>query len=215
MTKIKICGITNHQDAQAAAGLGVDALGFIFYKASPRYVRPEAAMDIIRALPPFISTVGVFVDEEADTIRDIMQACNLQLVQLHGHETPDFCAGFTGRVIKAVRIKDRLSLIDIDKYPVVALLLDTYISNKVGGTGEVFNWELALEARKYARIILAGGLNPENIQSAIKAVRPYAVDVCSGIEDEPGIKDLKRLQALVEKVRFLDYRGASHVEENS
>ncbi len=205
MTKTKICGITNHQDALAAANLGVDALGFIFYKASPRYIKPEAARNIIKSLPPFISTVGVFVDEEADTIREIMRDCNLHLVQLHGHETPAFCQKFSGRVIKAIRIKDKLSLIDIDKYPVVALLLDTYVSHKVGGTGEVFNWELALTAQKYARIILAGGLDPENIQQAIKTVRPYAVDVCSGVEEEPGIKDLKKLQELVEKVRLSDY----------
>lgn len=203
MTKIKICGITNHQDAQVAAGLGVDALGFVFYKASPRYVKPNLAKDIIAALPPFITTVGVFVDEEAEVIRQISHDCCLQVVQLHGHEPPDFCRGFKNKVIKAIRIKDKLSLIDIDKYPVDALLLDTYQTDKFGGTGEVFNWELASEAKKHARIILAGGLNPENIQQALKSVNPYAVDVSSGVEEEPGKKDADKLRDLVERVRRL------------
>jgi phosphoribosylanthranilate isomerase len=209
MVKIKICGITNHQDAQAAANLGVDALGFVFYKASPRYVKPEIARDIIRALPPFITTVGVFVDEEPEVIQQIMHDCGLQLVQLHGHESPGFCGRFAGRVIKAIRIKDRLSLIDIDRYPVEALLLDTHREHKFGGTGEVFNWELAQEAKKYGRIILAGGLNPENVQQAVNAVHPYGIDVSSGVEQEPGQKELKKLQDLVEKVRRLDYNFIS------
>jgi phosphoribosylanthranilate isomerase len=205
MTKIKICGITNHQDAQAAAELGVDALGFVFYKPSPRYIKPEAAREIIRALPPFIVTVGVFVDEEAEVIRQILHDCGLRLLQLHGHESPDFCRAFAGLVIKAIHIKDRLSLIDIDQYPAEALLLDTHTEEVFGGTGEVFNWALALEAKMYGRIILAGGLNPDNIRDAIIKVKPYGVDVSSGVEEVPGKKDLKKLQDLVEKVRRLDY----------
>ncbi len=217
MTKIKICGITNLSDALAAVELGVDALGFVFYKPSPRYVKPDTAQKIIAALPAFISMVGVFVDEESELINQITDYCKLDLAQLHGHESPVFCEQIKADTIKAIRIRDRLSLIDIDKYPVKAVLLDSYHKDKIGGTGEVFNWDLAIDAKKYAKIILAGGLDAHNIKQAIDTVRPYAVDVSSGIEQEPGKKDIKKMWAFIESIRRFDCSlcfGMSHAETN-
>ncbi len=201
LTKIKICGITNLQDALLAADLGVDALGFIFYHRSPRYVTPEAVRKIVPLLPAFLATVGVFVDEDYTRITEIMNYCRLNLVQLHGQETPEFCGQFPGRAIKTIHMRDVSSLVDIDKYPVRALLLDTFNKDMPGGTGQTFNWELAVEAKRYGPVILSGGLNPDNVAQAIKAVNPYAVDVSSGVEAEPGIKDPQKLREFVTNVR--------------
>ena len=162
MIRIKICGITNLEDALLAAELGADALGFIFYPKSPRYVAPEAAREIIAQLPPFVVSVGVFVDEEAAVVRDLAAQVGLDWIQVHGQESPEYCRSLGRRVIKGFRIKDESSLKDLEPYrgAVQAFLLDTYKKGQVGGTGEVFDWQLAREAKKYGQIILAGGLTP-------------------------------------------------------
>ncbi len=203
-TRIKVCGITNLEDARAAVDLGADALGFIFVPDTPRYIEPEAAKRIISDLPPFITTVGVFADALPEVILRTVKTCGLNAVQLHGSETPEYCSEINcPKLIKALRIKDRSSLSSISDYRVSAYLLDTYVKGKKGGTGETFNWDLAIEAKKYGRIIIAGGLTPENVAQAIRHVSPYAVDVGSGVESSPGKKDHFRVKAFIENVRAL------------
>ncbi len=200
--RIKICGITNKEDALAAAHLGADALGFIF-APSPRKISAERAREIIKALPPFIKTVGVFVDEDPERVSSIVAMCGLDVLQLHGSESIDYCSSFDRRVIKAVRLRSRDDLENLSKYVNVvdALLLDTYVPNKLGGTGITFDWKLAVEARRYGRIILAGGLNPENVAAAISMVKPYAVDASSGLEQSPGVKDHEKMAQFIARVR--------------
>jgi phosphoribosylanthranilate isomerase len=202
MIRIKICGITNLKDALLAAALGADALGFIFYPPSPRALAPEAARDIIAQLPPFVTTVGVFVDEEAVTVRELAARVGLDWLQLHGQESPDYCRSLGRRVIKGFRIRDEKSLADLAVYrdAVQALLLDTYKTGQTGGTGESFDWQLAREARQFGPIILAGGLTPVNVAQAIKTAQPQAVDVASGVEAAPGEKDAEKLRAFFEAV---------------
>jgi phosphoribosylanthranilate isomerase len=202
MVKIKICGITNLADALLAAELGADALGFIFYPQSPRKVEPEAARAIIAQLPPFVAAVGVFVDEEAAMVRYLAARVGLEWVQLHGQESPEYCRGLGCKVIKGFRIRDEASLRLLAGYQgaAQALLLDTYKKGQVGGTGESFDWRLAREARKYGRIILAGGLRPENVAQAIAAAQPDAVDAASGTEASPGKKDPVKLRAFFKAV---------------
>jgi phosphoribosylanthranilate isomerase len=192
--RIKICGITNKEDALAAAHLGADALGFVF-APSPRKISAESAREIIKDLPPFVQTVGVFVDEDPERVSSMAARCGLDILQLHGSESVDYCSSFDRRVIKAVRLQSRDELKNLSKYVNVvdALLLDTYVPNKLGGTGITFDWKLAVEARRYGRIVLAGGLNPENVAAAISMVKPYAVDASSGLEKRPGVKDHKKM----------------------
>lgn len=192
--RIKICGITNKEDALAAAHLGADALGFVF-APSPRKISAESAREIIKVLPPFVQTVGVFVDEDPERVSSMAARCGLDILQLHGSESVDYCSSFDRRVIKAVRLQSRDELKNLSKYVDVvdALLLDTYVPNKLGGTGITFDWKLAVEARRYGRIVLAGGLNPENVAAAISMVKPYAVDASSGLEKRPGVKDHKKM----------------------
>jgi len=205
--RIKICGITNVEDAHAAAALGADALGFNFVPGTPRYIEQQVAERIISHLPPFITTVGVFADAPPEAISQIIRACGLDAAQLHGSETPEYCTDVGARhdvpLIKAFRIKDRQSLSPIPKYKVSAYLLDTYVKGKKGGTGETFNWDLAREAKAYGRIIIAGGLTPENVAQAVQHVRPYAVDVGSGVESSPGKKDHAKIKAFIQNVRAL------------
>jgi phosphoribosylanthranilate isomerase len=198
--RIKICGITNKEDALAAAHLGADALGFVF-AASPRKVSAESAREIIKALPPFVKTVGVFVDEDPERVSSIAALCGLDILQLHGSESVDYCSSFDRRVIKAVRMQSRDELKNLSTYVDVVdgLLLDTYVPNKSGGTGITFDWQLAVEARRYGRIILAGGLNPENVAAAIKMVKPYAVDASSGLERSPGVKNHEKMAQFIRK----------------
>lgn len=201
MVKVKICGITNLDDASVAIRYGASALGFIFTK-SPRQVSPEKASKIIRALPPFVKTLGVFIDEDPANIRQIMELCGLDLVQLHGDESPEFCRAFMPRAVKALRIKDDVSIQSIRPYQenVRALLLDTYSDNLPGGTGKIFDWDMAIKIKKLGvPIILSGGLGPSNIDSAISRVRPYAVDVNSGVEERPGKKSHTLMKELFEK----------------
>ena len=201
--KVKICGITNHGDASMAVELGADALGFIFAD-SPRKITSQKARDIIDAIPPFVKTVGVFVNEDPAVIRKIKHHCGLDLVQLHGDESPDFCQELMPHTIKALGIKNEASLPTIRTYhgKVKALLLDTYSKNRAGGTGKTFDWQLAAKIKKLGvPIILAGGLGPSNIYDAIRSVRPYAVDVNSGVEERPGKKSHTLMKSLMEKVR--------------
>jgi phosphoribosylanthranilate isomerase len=206
MVRVKVCGITNYQDASMAVELGVDALGFIF-APSPRQITPERARDIIRAAAPFVKTVGVFVDEDMVEIRRIMEFCGLDLVQLHGDESPDFCHELMPYVVKAFRLKDESTVIAIRPYlgRVRALLFDTHSEGKKGGTGKTFDWGLAVKGKALGvPIILSGGLGPSNIEKAISTVRPYSVDVNSGIEESPGKKSLALLSRLMEIIREME-----------
>jgi phosphoribosylanthranilate isomerase len=200
MVRIKICGITNLEDALLAAELGADALGFIFYAQSPRKVAPEAAREIIAQLPPFVAAVGVFVDEATTAVQELAANVGLDWVQLHGQESPEYCRNLGRRVIKGFRIQDEDSLRLLADYQgaAQALLLDTYKKGQMGGTGEIFDWHLARKAKKYGHIILAGGLNPENVAQAIEVAGPDAVDVASGTEAAPGKKDPGKLRAFFE-----------------
>ena len=197
MVKIKICGITNLEDAILAAELGADALGFIFYAQSPRKVDAETACSIIAQLPPFVAAVGVFVDETAAVVQELAVRAGLDWVQLHGQESPDYCRNLGHKVIKGFRIQDEGSLRRLADYQgaAQALLLDTYKKGQVGGTGEIFDWHLARKAKKYGRIILAGGLTSENVAQAIATAGPAAVDAASGTEAAPGKKDPAKLRA--------------------
>ncbi|MCX5893325.1 MAG: phosphoribosylanthranilate isomerase [Deltaproteobacteria bacterium] len=191
MVRIKICGITNLEDALLAADLGAHALGFIFYAKSPRSVAPEAAREIIRQLPSLVLSVGVFVNEEAAVVRDLAERVGLDWVQIHGQESPEYCRSLGRRVLKGFRIKDEDSLKELQAYrgAVQAFLLDTYKKGQTGGTGETFDWELARQAREYGPIVLAGGLTAGNVVQAIAAARPQAVDAASGVEAAPGKKE--------------------------
>ena len=201
MIKIKICGITNLDDALAAEELGADALGFNFYKKSPRYIEPQKAAEIIAQLPPFILPVGIFVNEREERIREIKSQVCLQAVQLHGDETPEFCQRFGSRVIKAFQVKDKESLKHMAHFQVSAYLLDSYKEGMRGGTGATFDWHLAVVAKTFGRVILAGGLTPENVAEAVKLVQPYGVDVAGGVEREKGIKDHAKLRKFITEAR--------------
>jgi phosphoribosylanthranilate isomerase len=198
MVQVKICGITRLEDAQAAVDAGADALGFVFYPPSPRYITPEQAAQIIRALPPFVTTVGLFVDVALDHVNGMAARCGLDRIQLHGRETPEFCRQLTRPVIKAIRIKNAESLTHVPDYKVSAYLLDAYVEGALpGGTGASFSWELAARAMPYGPVILAGGLTPENVEVAIAQIRPYGVDVSSGVERAPGIKDHQKVREFI------------------
>ncbi|MEE9523906.1 MAG: phosphoribosylanthranilate isomerase [Thermodesulfovibrionales bacterium] len=200
MVKVKICGITNPDDALAAAEYGANALGFVFYEKSPRYVTPQSVAKIINELPPFVMTVGVFVNENSSKIKEIMQITGLNIVQLHGDESREMC-NIWPRVIKAFRMREFTDLERLKDYNVSAYLLDAYDPNIPGGTGQAFNWDIALEADKLGKVILAGGLNPDNIAEAVKRVLPYAVDVSSGVEKEKGKKDMDKMKLFIERAK--------------
>lgn len=201
MIKIKICGITNLEDALLAVEAGADALGFVFFSASPRHIFPEQAASIIRHLPPFVQTVGLFVNESPATVNETADRCGLDIIQLHGDEPPEECGAVGRRVIKAFRVKDAASLETMNDYRVAAVLLDAWSPSAHGGTGRTFNWEIAATAAKTGRVILAGGLTPENIVAAIQQVQPYGVDVSSGVESAPGRKDRLKLIEFISKAR--------------
>lgn len=199
--RVKVCGTTRLKDALLAVECGADAIGFIFYKKSPRYVSAKTAKEICSKLPPFVHRVGVFVNETADNINRIADRCGLDAVQLHGDESPAFCKKIKHRVIKVVRVKDAASLKEMSRYAVDGFLLDTWKEDQWGGTGKVFDWELAVRAKKYGPVIIAGGLNPRNVKAAIKKVQPYGVDVSSGLERSPGKKDPRKVKAFIKAVR--------------
>ncbi|MEC7641782.1 MAG: phosphoribosylanthranilate isomerase [Nitrospinota bacterium] len=193
--KIKVCGITNLADALMAVQWGADALGFIFYKKSPRSVAPRKVKSIVATLPPFVNRVGVFVNEPAERVNRIADTCNLDYIQLHGEEKPSYCKKIKRKIIKAARLRTSSSLKELDDYNVEGFLLDSYSEKQLGGTGETCDWTLARDAKKYGTIILAGGLNPKNVVNAILRVRPYGIDVCSGVEKSPGKKDPAKIKA--------------------
>ena len=202
--KVKICGITNLQDALAAIAAGADALGFMFCEQSPRCLSPALAAEIIRQLPPFVAKVGVFVDASADSIKQTVSLCGLDTLQLHGDESPEFCRQFSLPVIKAFRIRNADSLGPISSYQTAAWLLDSFVPGRSGGTGAAFNWDLALQAKKLGgRIILAGGLTPQNVAAAVQQVQPYAVDVSSGVESAPGKKDATKMWEFIAAAKGL------------
>ena len=205
MTRIKICGITNIDDALMSIDAGADALGFNFVPDTPRYLKDtKAAAKIIEQLPPFITTVGLFVNADPELIQATADECHLDMLQLHGDESPQFCQGFNRRVIKAVRVKDESSCSHLSDYRVSGYLLDTYVKGEMGGTGVAFDWHLAVKAKQYGQIILAGGLNPDNVASAVKQVRPYGVDVSSRVEASPGRKDPVKVGAFIRNVKEVD-----------
>lgn len=199
--RVKICGITTVADGLHAARCGADALGLVFYERSPRCVTPERARDIVAALPPLVTTVGLFVNRPAAEIREIVRFCGLDVVQLHGDETPQDCQLDPLRVIKALRIRDRGSLAGLAGYQVSGLLLDAWQDGSYGGTGHSFNWQLAVEAAKERPIVLAGGLTPDNVAEAVRTVRPYGVDVSSGVESAPGRKDPELVAAFIRNAK--------------
>ena len=203
---IKICGITNLEDALLAAELGANALGFIFYAKSPRAIKPEAARQIIAQLPPMVLSVGVFVNEAAALVLEVAEMVRLDWVQLHGEEPPEYCRFLSRNILKAIAVQDQSSLDRMKQYQgcVRAFLLDTHKSGQKGGTGESFDWSLAREAKKHGSIVLAGGLNPENIAAAMREASPLAVDVASGVEAAPGKKDPARLRAFFQAVAAVD-----------
>jgi len=200
-TRIKICGITRLEDALSAIDAGADALGFVFYPPSPRAITAQQAAEIIRQIPPFITTVGLFVDEQRETIQEILQITQLDLIQFHGHETSGFCESFSRPYIKAIRMRGGIGLkvMHEDYMSAAGLLLDTYQKGVPGGTGEVFNWDV-IPPDLAKLCILAGGLNEKNIEQAVRQVQPYAVDVSGGVELKPGIKSAKEIQAFIRGV---------------
>src|SRR5271170_7595604 len=197
-TRVKICGITNLADAQAAVEAGADALGFIFYEKSPRCVLLETAAEISKQLPPFVMRVGVFVNAPEDFVLRAISEIGLTMLQFHGDEAPEFCAQFGLMSMKAFRIRDQKSLEQIPNYKTDAYLLDAFSAEARGGTGEKFNWDLAVEAQKFGKpIFLAGGLTPRNVAEAVKKVQPFGVDVSSGVESAPGKKDHAKVKAFI------------------
>ncbi|MFP4162771.1 MAG: phosphoribosylanthranilate isomerase [Chitinispirillaceae bacterium] len=200
--RIKICGITRYEDARIAANLGVDALGFIFHPKSPRCISPEAVSEITGKLPPFVSKVGVFVNEEPKRVMEVVRTAGLDTVQLHGDETPEYCGEITVPIIKAFSIDSGSDLSRLCSYNVSGFLLDTWSSDRRGGTGMTFDWAVAVNAcTRYRNVILAGGLGPSNILEAIETVRPFAVDVNSGVEISPGVKNPHKMRELLSIVK--------------
>ncbi len=204
MVRVKICGITRQEDADAAVESGADALGFIFSPESPRNISLQAAKSIIQSLPPFITPVGVFVNRPRSLMEDFAATTGLRALQLHGDESPEETRGFTLPVYKAFRVGPGFELEALQRYSPSAFLLDTVASDLFGGTGKTFDWQVAVESKKYGRVILSGGLYPGNIVAAVHTVVPYAIDVNSGVESAPGIKDRSKIRNLFEQVRIAE-----------
>jgi len=204
-TRVKICGITNVADGLAAAEAGADMIGLMFYESSPRHITLARAAEISRALPLFLMRVGVFVNAPADFVLRAIGECNLTMLQFHGDETSDFCTQFGLMNIKAIRVRDAGSLAQIENYQTDAFLLDAHSKNGLGGTGEKFNWDLAVEAQKFGKpIFLAGGLTPETVADAVRMVHPFGVDVSSGVESAPGIKDHAKVKAFITAAKSVE-----------
>jgi phosphoribosylanthranilate isomerase len=205
-TRIKVCGITDRADLVHAVSAGVDGLGFIFAKNSPRWVEPEKARELIKSVPPFVDVVGVFVNEDPDVVTDIIRYCGLTMVQLHGQENIDYCRLMPVRILKSFAVNSDSDGSEMAVYSGVAAgyLLDTYHKSMAGGTGQIFDWNLIDGLRIPGPVFLAGGLGPENVGAAINAVHPFAVDINSGVETSPGCKDHAKITALVEAVRLAD-----------
>ncbi len=203
IVKVKICGITNYKDAAAALDMGADLLGFNFYPKSPRYIQPTKAIEIINKLPGFIDIAGVFVNESIEQIKETKKLCQLDWLQLHGDEDPNFCREFLSidvKVMKAIRVKDQQDIKKADDFFTDAILLDAFNPEKYGGTGLTFDWNVIGHISK--RVFLAGGINPDNAAQAAE-LGVYGIDVCSGIEAEPGKKDHRKMKKLFENIRHL------------
>jgi phosphoribosylanthranilate isomerase len=202
---VKICGITRVEDGLAAARAGAHAIGLVFYPSSPRYVTPARAAEIVRALPPFVTTVGVFVDASAEDVRETIRRVPVALLQFQGSEPPDFCRQFGRPYVKAVRVRPGLDLLQYarDFHDARALLLDAYVEGLHGGSGVAFDWDLIPRAVPLP-VILSGGLTPENVAEAVRRVRPTAVDVSSSVESAKGVKDAARIAAFIKGVRNAD-----------
>ena len=203
IVKVKICGITNYKDAQAAIDMGADLLGFNFYPESPRYLKPEKAKEIIQKIPAFIDMVGLFVNSTMDDIHEIVNFCHLDWIQLHGDETSDFCKEFRThniKTMKAIRVKDNTDVEKANDYFTDAILLDAFDPDKYGGTGITFDWNVVGHINK--RVFLAGGINPENAEKAVR-MGVYGIDICSGIESEPGKKDHEKMKKLFDNIHHL------------
>lgn len=212
-TRVKVCGITRPEDAKKATELGVDALGFIFVRKSPRCIDVRKAWDIIRSIPSFISRVGVFVNSDIEMVKGVVDECGLSQVQLHGEESVDYCRQLKDwrrslSICKAFRVRKDSCGEELENYTdnVHSILLDTYVSGRAGGTGETFDWQVIDHLALQKPLILAGGLTPENVAEAVSVARPYAIDVNSGIEDRPGIKNHQKMLAVFDAVRAADRR---------
>jgi phosphoribosylanthranilate isomerase len=203
MTKVKICGITNLKDARHAVACGADFLGFVFYPLSPRFISPQKAREIIQALPRSIEAVGVFVNEDPVEVKRVAKYCGLGLIQLHGDESPGYLKRLKSRsVLKALRIKDRIPWVKIRSYGKVMFLFDTYQKNLFGGTGKSFQWEILKSLKKKSiKFIVSGGLRPENVKELVSNIRPFAVDVSSGVESKPGKKDKLLVKKFIKAVK--------------
>lgn len=205
MVRVKVCGITNLEDALVAAAAGADALGFNFWPGSPRYIEPGRAAEIVAQLPPFVTAVGVFVNEEPGGVERIVRRTGVRAAQLHGEERPETVAVLAAKglaVLKAFRIGPSFRPQRLRAYAgVVAFLLDAEVRGRRGGTGRTFDWRRAREVNRYGRILLAGGLTVENVAAAIRAARPYGVDVCTGVERRPGQKEHQRLRDFVQRAK--------------
>ncbi|MBU1853414.1 MAG: phosphoribosylanthranilate isomerase [Candidatus Omnitrophica bacterium] len=205
--RVKFCGMNSVEGAKKAVSIGADAIGFVFFKNSPRYITPECAETIIKDMPPFIDNVGVFVNEKIEFIKECVVKCGLDVVQLHGDEEVEYVAQARKflkgiKLIKAVRVKDRESIRSIEDYAADAILLDTYKSGFYGGTGKVFDRTLAMLAKQSCRnLIVSGGLSSDNVYEVVTQIAPYAVDVSSGIESSPGKKDAGLMQKFIQEVR--------------
>jgi len=205
VTRIKICGITRLEDALVAAQSGADAIGLVFYQYSPRHVSIELATQLVAALPPFVSVVGLFVNAEAEFVRAVLERVPLDLLQFHGDESPEYCAQFHKPYLKAIRVKAGVNLLqcESDYRGARGLLLDAHVEGVPGGTGTVFDWRL-IPRNISLPVILSGGLDAENVAVAIKQVQPYAVDVSSGVEASKGIKDAVKIAAFINEVKRID-----------
>ena len=201
MTKVKICGITSLEDALMAVEAGADALGFVFFDQSPRFIEPGRAARIIAELPPFVQVVGLFVNASLDFVNLTADSCRLDIVQLHGEESPSYCQAVRRRVMKVFRVRGMESLAPMADYQVAAFLLDAYSPNAYGGTGASFDWDCALAAKGHGPIVLAGGLDPDNVASAVARVVPYGVDVSSGVESSPGRKDAEKVRRFIREAK--------------
>jgi phosphoribosylanthranilate isomerase len=200
--RVKICGISRNEDLSTACAAGADALGFVFYAKSPRNLSIEQAESLVKALPPFVQSVGLFVDAEPGFVRALLEAVPLDLLQFHGGENPEYCRQFGRPYLKAVRVRPGVDLVKYasDFSDARALLLDAFVPGVPGGTGERFDWRL-IPAGLNKPIILSGGLNPDNVAEAVQPVQPWAVDVSSGVESAPGIKDAAKVAAFIERAR--------------
>lgn len=199
--RVKICGITNLEDAMAAAEYGADAVGFVFAPESPRFVPSKTVRTIVSSLPAFITSVAVFGSGEEKDFRYAIEECGIDLIQFHGPFSFETMAPFLSRAIRVIRVQGEGSLKEYSSQPFRAWLLDSYHSQMMGGTGAVFDWDIAAKAKKLGRVILAGGLTPENVGEAITRVQPYGVDVSSGVEQKKGRKDLKKLKAFIQTAK--------------